>query len=265
MNQSRINFEYLESVDSTNSEFRRRLFNGEKISEYSVISADEQTGGRGRSGHEWQSIKGASISTSAVFYPQNLCSDAVPLITIVAAVAVTRTIKGLGLEPTIKWPNDVLVNEKKVCGILSEQIISGDKNAVIVGIGINLFPGSFSDELEIMATSISGEMEKRFGGNLQDINKNQIIDNLWNEFFDLYEIFLKTGSILFVLKEYNDILINRDRRVSIIRCNGEDAKSFEATAVKMNSSGRLIIKKDDGTTEVIDSGEVHVRGVYGYV
>lgn len=266
MSQNNFSIEYLDSIDSTNSEIKRRLLAGEDVAEYSVLCADEQTAGRGRSGHEWQTPKGTAIATSMAVYPEGLCSDAVPLITILGGIAVTRTLEEYGLAPMIKWPNDVLLNEKKVSGILSEQIISeGGQRAVIIGIGINIFPESYGPQLESMATSIYQEMEKNGPSGTIRIRRKDLVRRLWEHFIGLYEQFKKDAGILFILKEYNDHLINRQRRICIESQENGKIITTEATAVKMNSMGALVIKKDDGTTESIDSGEVHIKGVYGYV
>lgn len=138
--------EYLESIDSTNNEIKRRAVAGE--TEGLVISAGKQTAGRGRSGHQWETPADISIATSLLLRP-TVVIDHLSSLTLVAAVAVRRAIEELyGIETWIKWPNDVIIHGKKVCGILTEMSASeGKAEYVVVGIGSMcirlLFPRSW--------------------------------------------------------------------------------------------------------------------------
>jgi BirA family biotin operon repressor/biotin-[acetyl-CoA-carboxylase] ligase len=119
-------FIYKETIDSTNDELRRRAEAGEE--EGLVISAGEQTKGKGRSGHSWSSPKHNSIATSILLRP-DMEVEAVSQITIVAAMAVSRAIEKLyGLETSIKWPNDVVISGKKICGILTEMMPQNNRS-----------------------------------------------------------------------------------------------------------------------------------------
>ena len=119
-------YEYFEEIDSTNDELKRRASVG-RCPEFTVVSAGTQTGGRGRSGHTWSSPAKSSVSTSMIFYPVDVDMIRLPRITPMAAVAVATAIEELyGLSAQIKWPNDVLLNGKKVCGILNEMIPGED-------------------------------------------------------------------------------------------------------------------------------------------
>ena len=149
-----LRYDYYESIDSTNDEIKRRLSESE-VSEGLVISAGMQTAGRGRSGHEWSSPPGSSVATSLLVHPVGVDSDAIPRITILAACAVAGYAGTLaGSRVGIKWPNDVMIGEKKVSGILVERILAGDEVSVIIGIGVNLSAGSYPPELLDRATSI---------------------------------------------------------------------------------------------------------------
>ncbi len=150
-----IEFEYVEEIDSTNDELKRRAAAG-RCREFLVLSAGTQTGGRGRSGHTWSSPPGTSISTSMILYPRDVMPEFIPRITPLAAVAVAETIEDLyGLSVGIKWPNDVLISEKKVCGILNEMILDdrGRPDHVVVGIGVNVHIRELEPEIADMATS----------------------------------------------------------------------------------------------------------------
>lgn len=304
---------YLEVTDSTNNELKRRLSEGVVPEEYTVISAGTQTAGRGRSGHEWVSPAGVSISTSMICYPLEhleeedekgtadfretqaseeaasepegaaeqddaaLYEGLLPGLTIVAAVAVVRAIEGeCHLPAQIKWPNDILIEKRKVCGILTERI----ESAVIVGIGLNVRRGSYPTSLLGRATCLEEEiviMNSRFRkADLWSLEESEektgaepavpsnavLTERIWNGFRILYQQFLRERSLSFLLKEYNERLLNRDQRVRIL----DPAGQYEADALGMDEAGRLVVVLPETREKRrIDSGEVQVRGVDGYV
>src|SRR5215467_12879272 len=137
-----------ESLPSTNTEVARLAAQGAE--EGLAIVADEQTAGRGRLQRAWSSPKGAGLYFSILLRPA-IASDRWPLITFVAALAAGDALhEAAGVQTDIKWPNDLLSGERKICGILAEAIDTPNGRAVIVGIGINLTPDAFQD-----ATSVS--------------------------------------------------------------------------------------------------------------
>jgi BirA family biotin operon repressor/biotin-[acetyl-CoA-carboxylase] ligase len=152
-----MNFTILrfDSIDSTNTEAINQARRG--ADEGLCVIARQQTAGRGRQGRSWVSPHDAGSYLSMVLRPQ-LEAKHLALITIAAAVAVFDTLAELGIEPDIKWPNDVLVNEKKICGILAETADTERGLAVVVGIGINITSESFPSELEKTATSLESEL-----------------------------------------------------------------------------------------------------------
>ena len=262
MNDSRISiqYEYYKTIDSTNNELKRRLASG-KPPEGTVISAGTQTAGRGRTGHDWVSVPDVSVATSMVLYPSRIPQTMIPQMTIVAAMAVTEAVSGLyGLQPQIKWPNDLLLSHKKICGILTERI--GD--AVIIGIGINMYPGSYPDSLSEHAVSIAEELE-RMGVTVQNmqyqLSRRALTEQLWENFLRLYGQWQSARDLSFLLEKYNARLVNANRAVRIMEPSG----SYEATAIAMDEKGRLIVRTAAGDSRYIDSGEVHVRGIDGYV
>ena len=274
---------YLEVTDSTNNELKRRLRSGEIPRPFTVVSAGMQTAGRGRSGHEWVSPSGVSVSTSMIFYPGWMKEEAlpetkIPGITILAAMAVAKTVESLfGLPAQIKWPNDILIAKRKICGILTERV----GGAIIVGIGLNVRRGSYPDALSDRATSIEEELaaepgeraEEDFSG-LMDVGSKDtvshpelpgsitIIETIWNYFRELYEEFRQERSLSFLLEDYNRRLLNKNNLVRILDPQGH----FEAKALGMDEAGRLVVvDTDTGQKSRIDSGEVQVRGLDGYV
>jgi BirA family biotin operon repressor/biotin-[acetyl-CoA-carboxylase] ligase len=142
-----------ESLPSTNTELARLASEG--AAEGLAVVADEQTAGRGRLQRAWSSPKGAGLYFSILLRPA-LPTEDWPLITFMAALAVGDALReATGLETDIKWPNDLLANERKICGILAEAIETPAGRAVIVGIGINLTQNAFPPELSDVATSVS--------------------------------------------------------------------------------------------------------------
>lgn len=144
-----------ESVTSTNSEVARLAIEG--ADEGLAIVADEQTAGRGRLQRAWSSPKGAGLYFSILLRPR-VAADRWPLITFVAALATgDALLEGAGVATDIKWPNDLLANERKICGILAEAIETRPGRAVVAGIGINLTNNAFPHELLGVATSVAQE------------------------------------------------------------------------------------------------------------
>ncbi len=141
-------------IDSTNTEALKQAKAGAE--EGLCIVAREQTAGRGRHGRTWISEKDAGLYFSIVLRPK-LQMRFLPLITLMAGVAISDTLAELGLKPDIKWVNDILIDEKKISGILAETAETNDGLAVVVGIGINLKPSNFPPELAETVTSIETE------------------------------------------------------------------------------------------------------------
>ncbi len=140
-----------ESLPSTNTELARMASEG--AAEGLVIVADEQTAGRGRLQRAWSSPKGAGLYFSVLLRP-SVPVDQWPLITFVAALAVGDALReAAGVQTDIKWPNDILSGERKICGILAEAIDTTRGRAVIVGIGINLAPGAFPEATSVVEAS----------------------------------------------------------------------------------------------------------------
>src|SRR5688500_16563420 len=143
-----------ESLPSTNLEAARRASEG--APEGLCVVAAEQTSGRGRLGRQWLSPKGAGIYFSIVLRP-TLPQSSWPLLTLMTAVAVhDALLESCGLQTDIKWPNDIVAGEKKLCGILAETVETAGGSAVVIGVGINLTEHSFPTELQAVATSIQG-------------------------------------------------------------------------------------------------------------
>lgn len=247
------NYIYFDETDSTNLQAKRA---GEGDAPHgSLFVADCQLTGRGRRGRNWDSPKGSSIFMTYLFRPE-IEIGVVSRLTIVAALAVANAInKAPGISAGIKWPNDVVVNGKKVCGILTEMSSEGmDINYVVCGIGINVNNKSFSEDLKDKATSIFLETGIKY-------DRAKLIADITNELEVLYNEFIKTGELTNILDEYNSLLVNCGKQVLVI----ENNSSAEYEAVGLQPDGSLRVKANDGSIRDIISGEVSVRGLYGYI
>lgn len=248
-------FEHYDSVGSTNDDIRSRAKEG--AAEGLVISADEQTKGKGRRGRAWASEKGTSVSTSLLLRP-NLPARNTATITLVSALAATRMVeKIIGQKALIKWPNDVIICNRKVCGILCESEITQNERPdfVVVGIGINVHQTSFPEEISDRAISL--DMAKT---QLMEIHRDEVVKTLWDEFAKLYDLFLKTGDMSLLKEEYEKAFISMNKPVYIVK----EENTIEAIARGIDNDGALLAEID-GKIEKIETGEVSVRGIYGYV
>lgn len=228
-------------LDSTNTYAKKIIIDGAKHG--TIIIANEQKAGRGRFGRTFFSPADTGIYLSIILKPQKKISDT-SLITIAAAVAVCDTIKKTTCsEPKIKWVNDIFLNGKKICGILTEAVSdfeSGIVESAVTGIGINIKTAEerFPEDLKRTASSLFPE----------NISRNQIIAELINNFFELYEN-LSDKNLIERYKEYSLVL---GKEITYFK----DDKTQTGTAVDINENGNLIIKDKNKKTSVLESGEV---------
>ncbi len=244
---------YLESVDSTNNEVKRRVETGEL--ENLLVVSEEQIAGKGRRGRSWKSPRGTGIWMSFVIKPE-LEPESAPMITLVAAMACAKAIREItGLEASIKWPNDIVVNGKKVVGILTEMSTEMMYvNYVVVGVGINVNMEEFPEEIKEVATSLKIEAKS-------EISRSQLVAKFGEQFEKYYQEFLDKQNLSSIREEYEEYLINCNKEVAIQQ--GQDR--WNGIALGINNNGELLVKKQDGEVQVIRAGEVSVRGLYGYV
>ncbi len=243
--QKDYEFHIMQTVDSTSTYLRN--LNCEK--EKTVAIANEQTRGRGRRGKTFYSPDNSGIYMSILLKPDIPMNKAV-LITTTAAVAVCRAIeKVLNISPQIKWVNDIYVNNKKVCGILTEAVCdveTGELNSVILGVGVNvsLEQKDFPPEIRDIAASL-----KQSKDNLRII-KTSLIAEILNEFFDFY----KSLDAKEIYNEYKSrmFLIGRDIEVLGI-------ENYSARVLDLAEDYSLVIKKESGEIEHLSSGEVSTR------
>lgn len=234
------NVVFVEKVDSTNNYAKNNdLSNG------SLVTCEEQTTGRGRLGRRWESQKGMCMSV--VLIPEIELSQ-ISKITQVCAAAVAKALDELEIISQIKWPNDIFLNGKKICGILTEMKTEMNKNPyVVVGIGMNINNDNFPDEIKDVASSLYMETGIIF-------EKSLVAAKILNNFEILYNEFIKGN-----FKESLDICREKSyvigKNINLI----ENNLVKKATAVDISSEGELVVITEDGTTEKIISGEVSVR------
>ena len=257
-----LKYEYYELVDSTNERIKDRARAGEE--EGLVISAQYQTAGRGRIGRKWESEKNKCIVTSMLLYQNNMPPNIVPSITILCGLAVRRTIEKLyDLSCQIKWPNDIIINGKKLSGILVEYEKPNNGVAFLtLGIGINVDQERFPGELENKATSIRLELDKNEEKYkyVEEYKNEEIIKEIWESFLNYYNEFIKNYNLSFIKAEYEKHLVNIEKTVRVE--TGKDC--YEAIALGISDHGGLIVNVE-GEEKEIKNYEVSVRGIYGYV
>lgn len=244
---------YFRETDSTNTQAKR--LGDEGAVHGTLIVAEQQTGGKGRRGRSWESPAGSSIYMSILLRPDILPNQA-PMLTLVMAQSVAEAIRiQTGEEALIKWPNDIVMNGKKICGILTEMSTEIQWiNHVVIGVGINVNTEHFPEEIAETATSLYLENGKRQ-------QRSLLIAEVLKQFERYYALFVNAGNLSAMQEEYNRLLVNRDREVKVLGLGQE----FTGQAIGINETGELLIRTEDGQIREIYAGEVSVRGIYGYV
>jgi BirA family biotin operon repressor/biotin-[acetyl-CoA-carboxylase] ligase len=237
-----FNLVRFDSIDSTNTEALKHARQG--ADEGLCVIARQQTAGRGRQGRVWASPANAGLYLSIVLRP-NLEAKSLPFITLAAAVAVFDTLTDLGLRADIKWPNDILVNEKKICGILAETTDTNEGLAVVVGIGINLTSNNFPDALADTATSIETEMGKQ--------DPSEIEVSLFRHIEQCYELLnaiTGTTDILDRWRERSSYFSGKPVRVTLLD------EVFTGVTDGLEANGAFRVRRENGSVSVIQAGDV---------
>jgi BirA family biotin operon repressor/biotin-[acetyl-CoA-carboxylase] ligase len=234
---------FFETIDSTNT-FSKSL-SQEKAPHGTVIVADEQTAGRGRLQRNWSSVKGENLLFSLILYP-DFDHEKISLLPFAGALAVSDAIDSItGLSATCKWPNDVLLNGRKVCGMLLESLLENSSlRKVIFGIGVNVNQTEFPDELKDKATSLKIES----GG---DIDRIRLLHALLEELENRYEQLSKFPSRQ-LLHDWKMKALLFGKKITVM----ESEFCFEATAIDVADDGSLIIQTEDGQKKKIFAGDV---------
>ena len=245
------NFE--EETDSTNDWAKREAAKGAPHG--AVYLTADQTKGKGRRGRTWVAPKGSGLAMSVLLRP-DMPPEQAPMLTLLMGLSAAEAVKQItGKEIWIKWPNDLVMSEKKLCGILTEMSVLGSGIAyVVVGIGINLAIEEFPDELKDMATSLKLECG-------QAPDADMMAAAVLERFEQNYERFLADGDLRSFQEEYDYFLINMEREVKVMENGGE----LQGICKGINEKGELLILTPDQEIKAVFGGEVSVRGLYTYV
>jgi len=246
-----MNFNILrfDTIGSTNTEAINQARLG--ADEGLCVMARQQTAGRGRHGRSWISEKDSGLYFSIVLRP-GIEMRFLPLITLMAGVAVYDTLQEYGLRPDIKWVNDILVHDKKISGILSETVETNKGLAVIVGIGINLKSSNFPSEIAEIAASIESETGKL-------VDAEQLANTLTRFFAYYYGILNNESGPKNILAEWRRrSSYFRGKSVLVILGN----ETFTGTTDGLENNGALRVKTSDGLIKIVQAGDVENLRAY---
>ena len=242
---------FAREIDSTNLWIKRLAKEG--APEGTLALAEFQSAGRGRLGRSWDVPEGPSVMMSILLRPKFEPQYA-PTLTLVMGMAVAKAVKNLGFDVSIKWPNDVVVSHKKICGILTEMgVRDGKIDYAVIGVGINVNIKEFPEEMVDKATSLYLESGKEF-------DRSQIPGLVMEAFEEYYEKFAATCDLSGLKEEYESILANYNQPVRVLA-----KEPYEGVARGITDGGELLVEKTDGTIVAVSAGEVSVRGLYSYV
>lgn len=245
----RIRYIKLSEVDSTNTYAKQ---NSDVFTdEYTVIQASRQTGGRGRPGRTFISDNEDGAWFSVIIKPKDhmLSVDMIWILPMLAGVSVSTVLDEMyGVKTGLKWPNDVLLNGKKMCGILCESKTSGSKiEDAIIGIGINVNQKSMDHDIKDIATSLFMETHAL-------ISVESLIQNICGNILALYDR-MKTDDIPYILDKWNEYSVMTNRRIEYtVR-----GITYKGISKGIDAHGRLAVTKDDDETVYLDSNEVRLH------
>lgn len=241
-----------EVTDSTNLDIRRAA---EKNAVHGTVAVGEQqTAGKGRRGRTWVSPPGENLYFSMLLLPE-LEADRASMVTLVMALAVAGAVRDMGLEAKIKWPNDVVIQGKKICGILTEMFFKEDGSYyLVIGTGINVNQREFPEEIKMTATSLLREKQ-------MEVDREALLAGVLRWFSVYYDALIRDGNLSGLRREYESLLVNFHTQVEVLDPKG----AWKGVAEGINDTGELMVRHENGTVEAVYSGEVSVRGIYGYV
>lgn len=243
-----MNIVYFEKIGSTNTYAKENI---DSLADKTIISANIQTNGYGRFQRSWVDLGSENIYMTFVLKPPDKIKDVYANLTQYLSVCICKQFEELGIFPYVKWPNDVLINNKKICGILAETVIKGGKlKGIALGVGINLNASTESLNLiDRPATALNLELSK-------NINKKEFMEDLINRFFADYDEFLQKG-FKFIREDYEKYsftsrftLHSSHIKISIF------GKIKEGSFGGYDDKGNLILFTSDGKVENINMGEI---------
>ncbi len=243
--------EYHEKIDSTNLRAKELARSGAQHG--TLVLANEQTAGRGRHGREWLSRANRGAWMSLILRPTHLPKERAPEPVFVTAVALAKVLTEMAnTGARIKWPNDIVMDGKKVCGMLLEAAASGEETDwIVAGIGVNLWDSDFPEDLPFAASveSVSG----------RGLDRDEFVRRFLEEFDILYAAW-EEGGIQGILSEYRAFSATIGAMVKAYLPSGE----IVGRALGVQEDGALILVEDNGEKHVLYAGDVSVRGIMGY-
>lgn len=245
-----------DEIDSTNTYVRKLALEGG--ADGTVVIADGQTGGRGRRGRSFQSPRGKGIYLTALLRPSLPAERLLP-VTALAGLAVCEAVEQTcGLRPGLKWPNDPVVGQKKLCGILTESVLDPESGraALALGIGINVHQtaADFTPEVAEMATSLDAALGRECCRPALAAALIEALDRLYGV--------LCTGDLDTARNAYRKDCVTLGKNIQLI---SPDGSRETAAALDIDEEFGLVVEDAQGEKRTIRSGEVSVRGMYGYV
>ena len=239
-------------VDSTNNKAKRLAEEG--AGHGTLVLADQQSQGKGRRGRSWSTPPGTAVAMTVIVRP-GMRPEQASMLTLIMGLAVASACRSLfELDAQIKWPNDIVIGGKKLCGILTEM--SAEMNEIhylVIGTGINVNMEEFPMEIRDTATSLCLELGKK-------VRRADVIQRCLEYFEQYYDVFMETENLSRLQKLYNQLLVSCDRQVRVLTPGNE----YQGISRGINDKGELLVEREDGKTEAVYAGEVSVRGIYGY-
>lgn len=234
----------LEEIDSTNNYAKMNI---SSLADRTVIHAIHQTSGRGRLNRSWVDLGARNLFMSIVLKPSITFNEIYPNITQYLSVSLCKVLETYGLEPQIKWPNDVLINGKKIAGILSETVMEGQNlEGIVLGIGVNL--NSNQKALESIPNKIATSLNLETG---KDIDLKIFLNKLLTEFFAHYDEFLNAGFIT-IKDDYinRNCFLNKELNVQVFN----NIKTGFTKSI--NDKGELVLLSNDNNEFVLTIGDI---------
>ena len=243
------NIIHFDDIDSTN--IKAKELAQKDIEDGSIIIAEKQTLGSGRFNRKWVSPKGGLWFT-LVLRP-NIPPNEAPKVTQIAAASVFKTLQDFNINATIKWPNDILINDKKLCGILAEMKCDMDSvHYLVLGIGmnININESDFDEAVKPIATSLKIQYNK-------DFNRSEILSLFLNHFENLYNKFINSldlSETISICRDHSNIF---GRKAKLITYNNEEI----VTCISLSNTGDLIVRDSSGNEKSVLAGEISFNGM----
>lgn len=246
------NIIYKERIGST-SDYAKKI--ALTAGEGTVIIAEEQTEGRGRMGRRWISPPGTGIWMSIILKPKLNPAKAYQITQAIAVAAAKAIKETCGLNAGIKWPNDIIVNGKKVCGILTEMSAESDQiYYIVIGVGVNVNTSldDIPPELRAKASSLKEELGRY-------VSRKKLLANMLNWVEEIYLKFVNNGFGA-VIKDCRELSVILGKEVEVIQTD----QKYRGRALKIREDGILLIETQEGIKEIL-SGDVSIRGTGGYI